>query len=221
MLLQTEEMLPYANIKQGSQEWHALRLGKITGSGFNKLLGTSEARKKYLYDRASEIVTGKLSDSESFTSIHIERGHEFESLAKMKYTMVTFNEVEDIGFVELNKYVGCSPDGFVGKDGMIEIKVPDSNNYFRQIVEISSLGEEAMSKDHLMQMQFNMYVCQREWCDYVLYNLAHEKNNKAIFVYRVIKNESVQQKIQASLSKCIKEIEYLVNAYHTANFNLV
>ena len=207
-------MLVHENIEQGGYEWHSLRLGKITGSCFNKLMGTSEARKKYLYDRANEIVTGAKSDSDSFISLHIERGHEFEEIAVMKYTVTTLNEVQKVGFVQLDEFVGCSPDGLIGDDGMIEIKVPDSNNYFRQIIELNLKGKKAISKDHYAQMQFNMYVCKRQWCDYVLYNPAHEKNNKAIFIFRVVAEELEQRHIENTLTECVEEMKDLVSKYY-------
>lgn len=207
-------MQVHTDVLQGSNEWDALRLGKITGSCFSKLMGTSEAKRKYLNDRANEIVIGHRCESYHFSNIHIERGHEYEITAKHLYTIQTFNKVNDVGFVELNRYVGCSPDGLVDHDGMIEIKIPDSNNYFRQMIDISLKGEGAIPKEHYAQMQFNMYVCKRSWCDYVLYSLAHDKNNKSIYIFRVLKDEIEQQKIEKILSESVIEIENLVERYH-------
>src|SRR5271170_5792827 len=121
------------DIKQGSDEWYRLRLGKITGSCFSKLLGGNGAKEKYLYDRANEIVTGCRSDSDSFTNVHIRRGLDFESEAKSQYVMKTFTLINEVGLVQIGDYVACSPDGLIDEDGLIEIKVPDSNNYFRQM----------------------------------------------------------------------------------------
>lgn len=201
-------------IEQGSQEWHDLRLGKLTGSSAAKLFGTSAAREKYLYDRAAEIVTGCRCDSdESATGMHMARGHEFEEVALMKYTVATLNEVQRIGFVQLNEFVGCSPDGLVGDDGIIEVKVPDSNNYFRQILELTKDGTKAIPNEYYMQMQFNMLVCGRAWCDYVLYNPKHEAKGKSLFIQRVERDEKMQASISDIVEKAGASIIKLIAAY--------
>lgn len=197
------------DIKQGSDEWYRLRLGKITGSCFSKLLGGNGAKEKYLYDRANEIVTGCRADSDSFTNVHMRRGLDFESEAKSQYIMKTFSFVKEVGLVELGDYTACSPDGLIDEDGIIEIKVPDSNNYFRQMLEISLKGSNAIPHDHYVQMQYYMYVCGREWCDYVLYNPQHVVNNKELFIHRVKREEEMQVNIGNVLDECVIKIKKL------------
>ena len=164
----------HADLEQGSDKWHELRLGKITASCFYKLLGTKVARKKYLYEKANEIVTNCKSDGNKYVNFHIQRGWEYETVARNKYIASTFTPVKEVGLVQLSNYIACSPDGLVGENGMIEIKVPDSNNYFQYVIEISKKGVKAIVKDHYIQMQFSLYVCARKWCDYVLFNPKHQ-----------------------------------------------
>ncbi len=205
----------HSDIEQGSLEWHLLRLGKLTGSSAAKLFGTAAAREKYLYDRASEIVTGCKCDSEELCSnAHMARGTEFEEVALNKYTVATLNEVQKVGFVQFNEFVGCSPDGLVGDDGLIEIKVPDSNNYFRQILELNEKGVKAIPKDYYAQMQFNMYVCNRKWCDYVLYNPKHEANGKSLFIQRVTRDDSMQVRIVNIIDESINNIKKYTQNYY-------
>ena len=187
------------DIEQKSPEWHNLRLGKITASGFGKLLGTDAVRDKYLYDRAAEIVTGERCDAdEVISSVHIDRGNEWESVARDKYITTTFSEVKEVGFIQLDDYAGCSPDGLVGEDGLIEIKVPDSNNYFKYLIEIQNMGISAIPTDHFWQMQFCMYVCDRKWCDYVLYNPKH-----AVIIRTCLSSElNAILKLRNVLRKC-------------------
>jgi len=208
----------HENIIQGAPEWHDIRLGKLTGSSAAKLFGTPTAREKYLYDRASEIVTGSRCDSdESATSQHMTRGSEFEEIALMKYTVATLNEVQKVGFVQAGEFVGCSPDGLVGDDGMIEIKVPDSNNYFRQILELADKGVQAIPSEYYIQMQFNMFVCDRKWCDYVLYNPKHEGNGKSLFIQRVTRDDSMQERIVSVIDECVAKIKGYTQKYYGVN----
>lgn len=205
----------HEDIEQGTAEWQALRLGKITGSSFAKLMGTAAAKEKYLYDRAAEIVTGSRCDSdECASSTHMTRGSEFEEVALMKYTVATLNEVQKVGFVQISEFVGCSPDGLVGDEGMIEIKVPDSNNYFRQILELTANGVDVIPKDYYAQMQFNMFVCGRKWCDYVLYNPKHEANGKSLFISRVTRDNNMQGAIASIIEEGIAKIKGYVKAYY-------
>ena len=203
------------DIKQGSDEWYRLRLGKITGSCFSKLLGGNGTKEKYLYDRANEIVTGCRSDSDSFTNVHMRRGLDFEAEAKSLYVIKTFTLVNEVGLIQLGDYVACSPDGLIDEDGLIEIKVPDSNNYFRQMLEISFKGSNAIQYDHYIQMQFYMYVCGRAWCDYVLYNPQHVVNNKELFIHRVERKEEIQISIGNVLDECVIKIKKYVEQYYS------
>lgn len=203
------------DIKQGSHEWHQARLGKITGSSFYKLLGSDASKKKYLYDRANEIIIGARADSENFSTMHTERGRDFESEAKSQYVIKTFTSVKEVGLVTLDDYIACSPDGLVDDDGMLEIKVPDSNNYFRQILEISSKGIKAIPKEYYMQMQFNLYVCGRKWCDYVPYNPMHAALNKGLFTWRVEYEEKTQARIKETVEESIAKIKNYVKQYYT------
>ena len=207
-------MQVHAELEQGSDEWLELRLGKITASCFYKLLGTKAAREKYLYDRGNEIVTGCKTDGDEYVNLHIQRGWEYENIARNKYIISTFNSVDEVGLVQLGDYIACSPDGLVGEDGMIEIKVPDSNNYFRQVVEISKKGIEAITKEHYMQMQFNLFVCGRQWCDYVLFNPKHAIKGNGLFICRVEYDSIMQKRITEAVDECVPIMNEYVNQYN-------
>ena len=202
------------DIEQGSEEWLKLRLGKITASCFYKLLGTKAAREKYLYDRANEKVTGCKSDGAEYVNVHIQRGWDNEAIARNEYIVSEFTAVDEVGLVQLNDYIACSPDGLVCADGMIAIKSPDSNNYFRQVVEISQKGVEAISKEHRWQMQFNLFVCSRKWCDYVLYNDKHATKGNGLFIFRVDYDSEMQKLITETIEECIPMIKEYVNQYN-------
>jgi putative phage-type endonuclease len=206
-------MIIRTDIQQGSDEWHNLRIGKITGSSFSKLLGTAAAKEKYLYDKANEIVTRCKSDGDSFNNVHMQRGSNFESVARTRYLLETFSIVKEVGIVIVDDYLACSPDGLIDEDGLIEIKVPDSNNYFRQLLQISSEGLKVIPNDYYIQMQFNMYVCGRNWCDYVLYNPQHAINDREMFIYRVPRDDEMQKKIGQVLDESIIKIKQYVDQY--------
>lgn len=201
-------------VEQGSDKWHELRLGKITASSFYKALGTKAAREKYLHDKGSEIAIGCKSDGEEFVNMHIRRGWECEPIARSKYIADTFTSVEEVGFIESGDYIACSPDGVIGTDGMIEIKVLDSNNYFRQVVEISEKGIKAIAKEHYIQMQFSLFVSGRQWCDYVLYNPKHDEKGNGLYVKRVERDATMQDRISEAVDECIPIMVGYVERYN-------
>ena len=209
-----QKLQVHTDLEQGSDKWHKLRLGKITGSCFHKLLGTKAAQQKYLYDRANEIVTGCKSDGEEYVNIHIQRGWEHESTARTNYITRTFTSVDEVGLAQLGEYIACSPDGLVGENGMIEIKILDSNNYFGQVIEMSEKGAEAIESKHYIQMQFNLFVCGRQWCDYVLYNPKHDIIGNGLFIHRVERDSVMQARILEAVDECIPIMNKYVNQYH-------
>jgi exodeoxyribonuclease (lambda-induced) len=114
----------------------------------------------------------------------------------------------------LGDYIACSPDGLVGEDGMIEIKILDSNNYFGQVIEMSEKGAEAIESKHYIQMQFNLFVCGRQWCDYVLYNPKHDIIGNGLFIHRVERDSVMQARILEAVDECIPIMNKYVNQYH-------
>lgn len=212
------------DIEQGSEKWHQLRIGRFTGSSCAKLIrGKKDTREKYIYDKACERVLGMRSDTdENANGIHINRGKMYEDVARNAYIQYGFDIfVEPVitmhGFIEAGEYLGYSPDGFVqekDEEGIIEIKVPDSNNYFRQVLEIRKNGNKAIPQDYYIQMQFGLLICKKQWADYVLYNPKHEKTNKSLFIHRVYPDIKIQYKICNALEAGITQIEKLIGEYY-------
>lgn len=169
------------DFEQGSDEWFSVRLGKITGSGVSALLGKSttngwtQTAYTYAYQLIAERLTGQ---SDSFKgNQYTEWGNLQESRARELYQYETFHTVDEVGFVEKDDWCGCSPDGLVGDDGMIEIKCPASKKF----VEI--VHTKTIPKEWIAQMQFNMWVCDREWCDFVMFDPRMEE--KQLFIRRI------------------------------------
>lgn len=103
---------------------------------------------------------------DEYTNKHIERGNELEPLARDIYELKTGNEVEQVGFVQSDEHVGCSPDGLIGEDGLVEIKCPNDYNHYKIIRD----GEDGIKSKYLWQVQMQLMVTGRDWCDLVYYN---------------------------------------------------
>ena len=130
------EPIPFAGlvdltVKQGTDEWHQLRLGKVTASRVADILATTKtgpsvSRVNYLIELALQRVTKAIEPS--YTNASMEWGTLTEPQARVAYEVASGNFVDQIPFMDHPKinWFGCSPDGLVGNDGLIEIKCPNS-----------------------------------------------------------------------------------------------
>jgi len=151
----------YEDIVQQSPEWFYIRRLKMSASHANAIMTGGQGLKTYINNLISDYFN---TESEKFTSPDIERGILLEDQARTMYELENNVVVKEVGFVELDKYVGVSPDGLVGDDGLIEIK-----NH-KESVFIDLLLTEKIDKKYYDQIQMQLYVTGRKWCDYIGYN---------------------------------------------------
>ena len=118
------------------------------------------------------------------------RGHEEEVLARIAYSD-KYAPVEDVGFVTNDKFgfiLGCSPDGFVGDDGLIECK---SRKQKYQLETILSKGMPSNKKINCMlQIQTALLVTERKWCDFISYH-----GGMPMVTYRILPDFEMQEAI--------------------------
>lgn len=198
-------MIVHNDLIQGSEDWLKIRLGKLTGSDFHTLMGSSTTKESILYKKAAERLTGVASDGDRFSSIHTERGHLLENDARIAYELETGKTVTQVGFVELDQFVGCSPDGLVGTIGGIEVKCKDNHGFLKAVTK------RYIDPEHKTQMQFNMYVCALGYIDYLLYN---PNFSNPLFIIRYERDDEYIERIK----ECIIECNNKINGY-VAEFN--
>ena len=187
---------------QGSPEWFEIRVGKVTASHAQAIGNNGKGLDTYLLEVASEMFSS--SEKEHYSNEHTERGNELEPIARSMYELQNDVEVEEIGFAEYNDFVGCSPDGLVGKDGMIEIKCPDDKTYFNLLMN------EKIENAYIWQCQMNMLILERKWCDLVFYNPNFEKSMK---IFRLEPDKEMFSKLKEGFEKAEAEITRLVSKY--------
>jgi hypothetical protein len=156
---------------QNTPEWREARAGKITASrmadvlAFGKRDGKPlQARRDYIGDIVAEILTGE--PREQVKAKSLDWGHDVEAAARAAYEAETGQIVIAAGFVlhATIPYVGCSPDGLIGADGMTQIKCPAN-----PAVHIETL-RNGMPAEHIPQVQAEMWVTGRAWNDFVSFD---------------------------------------------------
>ena len=147
---------------QGTLEWKQARCGLITASRIADVMaktksGESASRANYAAQLVAERMTG--STAESFVSKEMERGTEMEPFARASYDALRDVMVDQVGFVQHPSILraGASPDGMVGTDGLIEIKVPNTATH----IGYATTGE--IPAKYQLQMLFQMACTGREW----------------------------------------------------------
>jgi putative phage-type endonuclease len=186
----------YESVVQGSDEWKYLRLGKFTASTIPDLFSkpTTATYQNAINKVVFEKITGELP--ESFSNEWMQRGVELEPEAREIYEITTFNKVEVVGFVEKSEWLGCSPDGLIGKDGMVQIKCPKYSTI------VSYYLDKKIPKDYEIQMQAEMWVADRKWSDFMAY---HPKLKPLII--RTKRNTDLINEISAKVEEAIQEVD--------------
>lgn len=152
--------------EQGSSEWFAARLGIPTASMFATVMasgrggGESKTRKTYMNKLAGERITGE--PAEAYTNHHMERGQIMEAEARDLYAFMRDVDPVKVGFVRTD-IAGASPDSLIGDNGLLEIKTKLPH------LHIDCLIANRLPPDHVAQVQGQLLVCEREWCDFVSY----------------------------------------------------
>ncbi|PHR03341.1 MAG: hypothetical protein COB29_13285 [Sulfitobacter sp.] len=153
-------------VEQGTPEWLALRVGIPTTSEFSNLVTptgkASTSVKAFALGLAADKLAGYVVDPTP-TNFAMERGKELEEKAANHYTFENEVEVETIGFVTNDEMTaGCSPDRFVGKDGLLEIKCPMKPKFMSCLWDVN---HGKCPTDYFIQVQGQLMITERKWCD--------------------------------------------------------
>ena len=187
---------------QGSPEWHQARLGKVTASRISDVAakiktGWGASRAKYMGELIAESLTHE--PTPSFSNAAMQHGTDTEPQAAAAYAFYTDAELELVGFVDHPKIdqAGCSPDRLIGKDGLVEIKCPQTSTH------IDTLLSGSIPKKYIDQMQWQLACTKRKWCDFVSFDPRMPPETQ-LFIQRVERDK-----------ERIKELEEMVVEFLT------
>jgi putative phage-type endonuclease len=185
-----------------------LRAGKVTASRVADVLskvksGESAGRKNLKMDLVAERLTGKPTDS--FTNSAMQWGTEQEPFARIAYEAYRNLFVEQIPFMDhpTIEWFGCSPDGLVGEDGLIEIKCPNTTTH------IEYLQEGKPPSKYIPQMMAQMACTGRKWCDFASFD-PRMPEELQLFVVRLNRDDAYIQEMEAEVKKFLDEVEQVL-----------
>lgn len=204
------------NCEQGTQEWHEHRAGVITASNFemcNARLKSgknkgehTKAAKEYAFRIAVERISKQPLNDDYYQTYAMKRGREMEEEARLKHEQARGILVDQTGIALTNDSVfGASVDGLIDDRGCAEYKC---------FIGPSSLMPILLNKDLSSvnaQMQGQMWVAERDWCDFVLYCPALKAIGKDLTIIKVERDNDYIEEMQSGLL----EFNELVNDYQT------
>lgn len=195
-------------IVQGSPEWFAQRVGKLTASRMADVLATtksgpSASRKNYLAQLVAERMTGQ--PAESFSNAAMAWGTEHEPLARAEYEILTDYSVEQVSFVDHPdiEWCGASPDGLVLDGGLVEIKCPNTATH----IEYLLAGKPPVK--YQPQMLLQLACTGREWCDFVSYDPRMPEEHR-LFVARFKPKRDEILSVEQAAIEFLAEVEQTI-----------
>jgi hypothetical protein len=118
----------------------------------------------------------------------------------LAYTLETKNLVEEVGFVQHPSLLaGASPDGLIGLDGCLEIKCRLTANH------IETLKAGHMPPEHMAQVQGQLWLTGRRWCDFVSFDPTVPENAR-LFIERIDRDDQYIADLASAVSDFLAEV---------------
>jgi putative phage-type endonuclease len=194
---------------QRDADWYAARIGKATASRFKDAIAVlksgdpAQAQRDYATELVVERLTGQRV--QKYVTAAMQWG-DHEPEARTAYERVTGISVEETGFIAHDTLLaGCSPDGLVDWDGLIEIKCPfNSANHIETLLN-------GMPDDHRAQVQGQMWITGRQWCDFVSYD-PRMPVELQLHVQRIQRDPSFIADLEAKVTSFLQQVGTQVEA---------
>lgn len=195
------------NAPQRTEEWLIERAGHCTASRASDVLakiknGEASERRKYRIQVVTERLTGV--PVQGFVNASMQWGIDTEDPAKAAYEEETGDLIQSVGFLKhpTIAWVGASPDGLLGNDGLIEVKCPDSTTH------LEWMAGEKVPPRHVAQIQFQLWVTGRQWCNFTSYDPRFPENLR-LFTVRAERDNDYIKNLEAEVRAFLEEADAL------------
>ena len=202
-------------MEQRSIEWFKARLGKVTASKVSDVLakiksGEAAMRRNYKMQLATERLTGQKTDS--YFNQAMQDGIDREDTAREIYEIVRDIKVEQVGFIDhpTIKMSGCSPDGKIFDNGILEIKCPVETTH------TTNLLERKLPTRYIPQVQWQMACTGAEYANFVSYNPNFEPKLQLMYVEVERDNEYIEM-LEEEVSIFLLEVDEVINTLRELN----
>jgi YqaJ-like viral recombinase domain len=158
-------------------------------------------RKTYFRQKLAERLTG-IAIQDNYVSREMLEGIEKEPLGIAAYEREEDAMVETVGFCLSDEVerLGYSPDGFVGKDGLVEGKCPKPGTHLQYVLD------GCIPEMYIAQIRTGLCVTGRKWCDFFSFSPEVPKPLQ-LMVIRYERNQADMDLIAAAAAKFNGEID--------------
>ena len=195
---------------QGSEEWFAVRMGKITASRLGDIMrktkwGESTYKSKVRLELAIERLTGKSASSVVMNKAMYD-GVEREPDARLLFEAVTGKEVALCGSFDHPEIVNtsASPDGLIrGENAVLEIKCPTHSTHAKNLMS------ETMPKNYIYQVQWQIACTESDYAYFASYHPDFPPELRLKWV-RVERDDSVLESLNEEIRAFDASIEDMI-----------
>jgi putative phage-type endonuclease len=170
--------------------------------------GYGASRAKVMSDLIIERLTG--AAPKQYVSPAMEHGIQTEAEAREAYTFITGNAVVQVEPVLHPSIQGthASPDGFLGDDGILEIKCPESATHIETILGLS------IPAKYVTQMHWQMICTKRTWGDFVSYDPRMPADMR-FYRERIRLDSKFAMELEGEVKKFLAELDEKLAALKT------
>lgn len=192
------------DVAQRSDAWYAARLGRVTGTCAADMLATiksgeAAARRNLRIRLVCERLTGIAAPT--FQSAEMRWGKEHEDAARRAYEAWSGELVQTVGFLQHPELeAGCSPDGLIPPDGLVEVKCPLSATH------LEYLRLRAVPKEYLPQVRHGLWISGAAYCDFVSFDPRFPLSLQ-LMVTRVTMSEVERRAYELAVKLFLSEVE--------------
>jgi putative phage-type endonuclease len=192
-------MIEIYNIEQGSEAWHELRAGRVTGTRFKELMAapSTDTYKSLVNKIVGESLSGVQDDT--YKNGIMEQGTEREPLAAKQYEFEYETQLNEVGFV-INKeihpeFAGVSPDRMDDDGNIYEIKCPLIHTH------IKYLRDGKLPSEYKYQVQGQLLITGAYNCTFISY-----VPNLPLFVLDVYPDHELHKQMKDRLNDLVLEV---------------
>jgi putative phage-type endonuclease len=193
------------DLVQGTEAWLLARCGKVTASRVADVVaktksGYSASRATYMGELIAERLTGV--PASSYSNAAMAWGTATEPLAREAYRAQSFDDVIEVGFVSHPRIpqAGASPDGYVGEEGLVEIKCPNTATHIETL-----LGGKVPAK-YETQMLWQMACTGRASCDFASFD-PRLPPEMQLFVKRLERDDTRIAELESEVTAFLAELD--------------
>jgi putative phage-type endonuclease len=193
------------SFEQGSDEWHAARKKSIGGTGISKIITSkgdrSKQRSDYLYEKASQILTGK--SKPLFKTYEMQWGTDHEPEARDLFSLIKNTTVLECAMIwsDESKTNHVSPDGYfiIDEESGLEIKCPMLKNH------VKYLENGKLPTAYILQVQSSLALTGwKSW-----WFMSYFPDVKP-FILKVERDESLIKIIKAEVKIFLRDLNNLI-----------